>query len=135
MPHVSVTRVYEVACGHHLPSLPEGHRCHRPHGHNYQIHITISGEVDETGMLVEAGALDAMIQPVLLKVDHRTLNDLDLATRAGKALIENPTVEHLALWLYEALGFLWSAAAPNRLTYRVRVWETRRLFAEVGSYL
>lgn len=131
---VSLTRVYEVACGHHLPELPEGHKCRRPHGHNYQIHVTVSGEVGSEGMLVEAGALDAMVQPVLLKIDHYTLNDIELSTRAGKALTGNPTVEHLALWLYEALGFLWSATQPEKLTYRVRVWETRRLFAEVGSY-
>jgi 6-pyruvoyltetrahydropterin/6-carboxytetrahydropterin synthase len=130
---VSVTRVFDVSCGHHLPRLPDGHKCRRPHGHNYEIHVTVRGEPDETGMVVEAGALDAMVRPVLLKIDHHVLNELTLSTRAGAALVANPTVEHLAIWLYESLGFLWSASPPRTLTYGVRVWETRRFFAEVGS--
>jgi len=132
---VSLTRVYEVACGHHLPNLPEHHKCRRPHGHNYQIHVTLTGEPDHYGMLVESGALDAMIMPVLLRIDHHDINELGatLTTRAGKAYVDNPTVEHMAIWLYESLGFLFSANPVQKFKHRIRVFETRRLYAEVGS--
>lgn len=129
---VSVTRIYDIACAHRLPSLPEAHKCHRLHGHNYRIELTITGKVDASGMLLEAAALDTIVRPVLARLDHQTLNELPLSTPAGQALVANPTVEQLALYLFDALRLLAYSCPPRTLTHRVRCWENERLCAEVG---
>ncbi len=82
------------AAAHRLPRY-EG-PCFRMHGHNYKLFVVIEGEVDPgTGMIADFGEVRRVVQEqVLARVDHRTLNDL----------LENPTAENIARWLWEALA-------------------------------
>jgi 6-pyruvoyltetrahydropterin/6-carboxytetrahydropterin synthase len=130
---VRLTRIYTFSAGHSLPSLPEGHKCRRPHGHNYRLEITVQGEVGADGLLLEAGAMDVIVAPVLKRLDHYTINDLGetLTTAAGHAVIANPTCERIAEYFYEALAVLKYACPPRLLTHSVRVWENERLACEV----
>jgi 6-pyruvoyltetrahydropterin/6-carboxytetrahydropterin synthase len=127
-----LTRIYTFSAGHSLPSLPEGHKCRRPHGHNYRVEVTVQGEVGADGLLLEAGAMDVIVAPVLKRLDHYTLNDLGatLTTEPGQRLVASPTCENLAAYLYDALQLLAYACPPRTLTHSIRVWETDRLFAE-----
>lgn len=80
---VALTRVYHFSAGHRLenPTLtPEANAelygvCHRPHGHNYYMEVTVTGEPDPvTGMAADLTALDDTVKRSLLDhVDHRTL--------------------------------------------------------------
>lgn len=36
---VSICRTYRFEAAHHLPMLPETHKCHRLHGHNYKVEM------------------------------------------------------------------------------------------------
>ena len=55
------------------------------HGHNYELHVTIKGEiVEDTGFLFDVKILSILInQFVLEKLDHKNLN-LDVAFLKGK---------------------------------------------------
>jgi 6-pyruvoyltetrahydropterin/6-carboxytetrahydropterin synthase len=67
------------------------------HGHNYELMVTIKGEIDpETGFLMDARQLSHILQQfVCEKLDHRNLN-MDVDFMRGKlASTENLAV---AIW-------------------------------------
>ena len=118
---LGITSTFEIAAAHHLPH--HAGKCHRLHGHNYRLEFTRYGQPkpdtwhmegdtriwdSDVGMVADFGDFDAAIKAVLDRLDHYTLNDLP-----G---LENPTAEHLALWLLKQL--------PS--VDRVVVWETGR---------
>jgi 6-pyruvoyltetrahydropterin/6-carboxytetrahydropterin synthase len=85
---------FTFAAAHRLPRYDGP--CFRMHGHNYRMVVAIEGEVDpRTGMVADFGQVQAVVQAhVLLHTDHRTLNDL----------LDNPTAENIARWVYETLA-------------------------------
>lgn len=93
------------------------------HGHNYELEVTVQGEVDpHTGMILDLKLLGDIIDEVILsKVDHRHLNfDVDFL----RTVI--PTAENLAL-------VFWNILEPKIPAGRlscVRVYETPNNFAE-----
>ena len=84
---------FYFAAAHRLPRY-EG-PCFRMHGHNYRFFVALEGEVDpRTGMIADFGEVKRIVQEqVLARVDHRNLNDV----------LENPTAENIARWIWEAL--------------------------------
>ena len=84
---------FYFAAAHRLPRY-EG-PCFRMHGHNYRFFVAIEGDVDpRTGMIADFGEVKRIVQEqVLACVDHRTLNDV----------LENPTAENIARWIWEVL--------------------------------
>lgn len=90
-------RSYRFEAAHYLPHAPESHPCRRLHGHSYRIDVAVTGPVGkESGWVVDFGDIDAVVEPICARLDHRLLNDI-----AG---LENPTSEVLATWLWERLG-------------------------------
>lgn len=91
-----LTRDYRFEAAHSLPRVPEGHKCARLHGHSYRISLVVEGEVGEdTGWVVDFGELDRVVDPIIARLDHRTLNDIP-----G---LENPTSELLCVWLWREI--------------------------------
>ncbi len=78
----------------HRPPRYDG-PCFRQHGHNYRFFVSLEGEVDpRTGMIIDFGLVKQAVQEeVMARVDHRDLNDL----------LENPTAENIARWIWETL--------------------------------
>ncbi len=84
---VELTRVYHFSAAHRLenPALSAEANaarygaCHRPHGHNYYLEVTVAGRPDPvTGMAVDLARLDDTVsRAVLDRVDHRTLEQVD----------------------------------------------------------
>lgn len=78
-------------------------RCALPHGHghNYRFTLMIEGEPDaETGMIVDLGALDALVQSEILdRFDHRNINAEVPHFRAVM-----PTTENLARYVFDTLA-------------------------------
>jgi len=115
---VTIGNRYELIAGHFLPKVPVGHKCSRPHGHNYEIEIVISGKIKETGFIVDFYDLDKVMKPLLEMLDHQMLNDID-----G---LENPTAEIIALWFHEKLITKMPDGAKCD---SVKVWETKNCWA------
>ncbi|ABS26090.1 6-carboxytetrahydropterin synthase QueD [Anaeromyxobacter sp. Fw109-5] len=84
---------FYFAAAHRLPRY-EG-PCFRMHGHNYRFFVALEGDVDpRTGMIADFGEVKRIVQEqVLARLDHRTLNDV----------LENPTAENIARWIWEVL--------------------------------
>jgi len=93
---VELTKTFRFEAAHHLPRLPPEHKCHRIHGHGYQIVVTVRGAVDPTtGWFLDFSEISGAVKPLVCELDHQLLNDLP-----G---LENPTAEVLAVWLWDRL--------------------------------
>lgn len=110
----TISRRYHFESAHWLPMVGDDHKCHRIHGHNYELEITVSGELRPNGFLIDFWDLDKEVQPLIEAVDHRVLNDID-----G---LHNPTAELIAAWFLEKLQFTGVSA--------VRVYETKDCWAD-----
>jgi 6-pyruvoyltetrahydropterin/6-carboxytetrahydropterin synthase len=85
--NVELTRVYHFSAAHRLENAALSAEanaalygaCHRPHGHNYYLEVTIAGRPDPlTGMALDLGHLDAAVdRAVIGRVDHRALEEVD----------------------------------------------------------
>ncbi len=82
-------------------------KCARPngHGHNYHLEITVKGEIDSrTGMIVDLGALQKVIEEIVIEpFDHTFLNK-DISYFA-KVI---PTAENIALHISNLYAIAYS---------------------------
>lgn len=126
--NTTITRRYHFESAHWLPGVAEDHKCHRIHGHNYEIEVTVTGPQDaKTGFIIDFWDLDAIVQPILATVDHYTLNDV-----SG---LQNPTAENIAAWFLNKINGNknWNpnSVPVNWSVVGVRVYETKDCWADV----
>lgn len=95
------------------------------HGHNYELHVTVKGEIDlDTGFVINAKMLSKIIkEQVLFIVDHKNLN-IDVPFLKNKFT----TVENLAIGIWNILEE--KVAEWNASLHCVRIYETPRIFVE-----
>jgi len=80
--------------GHYLRNYRG--KCENPHGHNYRVLVTLTGEtLDEAGLLLDFKQLKQVMRPVVERLDHQMINDLEPFTEV------NPSAENLARYFYE----------------------------------
>ena len=95
--------------------------CNNPnyHGHNYELIVRLSGEVDpETGYVYDMKLLNELIkEEILERFDHKNLN---LDTLEFKNL--NPTAENIARIIYELLR----VKINTQLDLEITLYETPR---------
>jgi 6-pyruvoyltetrahydropterin/6-carboxytetrahydropterin synthase len=100
-------------------------KCSYPnyHGHNYEVHVTLIGEIDaRTGFVYDIAKLkQIMKEEVIEPYDHRNLN---LDTTDFKTLI--PTVENITKMIYTKI----SARIEPNYSVKVKVYETIRNYSE-----
>jgi 6-pyruvoyltetrahydropterin/6-carboxytetrahydropterin synthase len=129
MPRARVTRRVHFSAGHrlHNPAFSDERNrstyglCSNPsvHGHNYDLEVTVEGEIDpETGYVLDLKRLKDLLGEHLLRdLDHANLN-VDVPWLQGV----NPTTENLAVSIWRRLeGHLGGAELVG-----VRLWETER---------
>lgn len=127
MPVVELTKRFRFEASHVLRNPDWGDeknyevfgKCARPngHGHNYELHITIRGEVNEDdGMLFELKQFKELVNTYLIdKIDHFHLN-YDVEFLDGVI----PTAENLVVAFYNELT---KVISPD-LLYECRLLET-----------
>lgn len=137
MARVKVTRRVHFCAAHRLGrddwSAAENARvfgaCANPnwHGHNYEMDVTVEGEVDAaTGFVYDLKDLRELVEDrVVNDVDHRNLN-LDVAWLEGV----NPTTENLVVAAWRRL----EAVLPDQVRLvRLVLWETPRNYVEYSG--
>ena len=109
---IEIVKDFHFEAAHWLPNVPEGHKCRRMHGHSFRGEVAVRGAIDPaTGWLIDFADLKRAVDPVVKRLDHNTLNNIE-----G---LENPTSELLAVWI-------WNQIAPSLpMLYRVTIEETR----------
>lgn len=102
--------------------------CNNPnfHGHNYDIIIKVTGEIDqETGYVIDTKVLkDIIKEEVCDAFDHKNLN---LDVPEFKNL--NPTAENIAMVCWNKLR----KRIDNQLILSVTLYETERNFVEYNG--
>ena len=94
---MNVFKTFTIEAARSLPNLPDGHPCKNIHGHSFKITITVTGDVDnKTGFVMDFGDIDETFNPLLSKLDHSYLNDIE-----G---LENPSSENVCQWIWERLA-------------------------------
>ncbi len=87
---------FRIEAAHHLPHVPEDHKCRRLHGHSFEIMVVVKGTIDnDTGWLMDFADISKAVTPVIEQLDHYYLNEI-----SG---LENPTSENLAKWIWNKL--------------------------------
>jgi 6-pyruvoyltetrahydropterin/6-carboxytetrahydropterin synthase len=91
-----IYKEFTFEAAHFLPSAPIGHPNARVHGHSFRVRVTLDGEPHaETGLVVHFDDVEAGFAGVREALDHRFLNDIE-----G---LEAPTLERIAMWLWDRL--------------------------------
>jgi len=96
------------------------------HGHNYELHVTVSGNVDpETGMIINLSDLKKHVKIVLEEFDHKYLN---LDTPYFIDII--PTTENIGKVIFECLKQSLTGMGDFSL-YKIRLYERNDLYVDV----
>lgn len=117
---MKIIQAFHFEAAHRLPHVGELHRCYRLHGHSYRIELELDGPVDPaSGFVVDFFEVEAAFAPLLARLDHFYLNEIE-----G---LENPTAELIAVWIFDRVR-----PALSMLS-RVRVYETPDCWAEYSG--
>lgn len=130
---VSVTRTAQFNAAHRL-NVPEWSEqenkayfglCNNAnyHGHNYELHVTITGPVDPvSGYMIDLKLVKDWIEEDVVKAfDHQNLN---LDTEEFRNL--NPTAENIAVVIWQKLG----KRLNPEMKLLVKLYETPRNYVE-----
>ncbi|WP_232685695.1 6-pyruvoyl trahydropterin synthase family protein [Halobacterium zhouii] len=128
--HIGDDRPIRISTGHRL--LHHEGKCSRPHGHNYEISVEITGTLSEDGWVVDKGDVTDIID----EWDHRFLLEegdplVEVFEASGDSdgivvLEHPPTAEVMAVLLEERLF----EELPDRISeVSVSVRETAELCA------
>jgi 6-pyruvoyltetrahydropterin/6-carboxytetrahydropterin synthase len=93
---MEIYKTFWIEAAHSLPNVPEGHKCARLHGHSFRVDIHVAGKPGvESGWVMDFADIKTAFEPLFRQLDHRHLNEIE-----G---LENPTSEHLAMWIWQRL--------------------------------
>jgi 6-pyruvoyltetrahydropterin/6-carboxytetrahydropterin synthase len=103
-------------------------KCNLPnyHGHNYNLIVKVSGEVDpKTGYVIDTKIMKQIIrEKIIKKFDHQNLN-LDVEEFGTL----NPTAENIAIITWQILR----KSISSVLDLKVVLFETERNFVEYSG--
>jgi 6-pyruvoyltetrahydropterin/6-carboxytetrahydropterin synthase len=135
-PMIRLSQKFEFSATHrlHNPKATDEEnrhifgKCNNPHGHghNYEVQVTLLGEPDESGLLIDIPEFERIVGKVVEKFDHKNLN---VELPEFHDLI--PTVENIAMTIYQLLK-------PKFVKQRARlasvtVWETPKTWCEYSE--
>jgi 6-pyruvoyltetrahydropterin/6-carboxytetrahydropterin synthase len=91
-----VRRSFDFDAAHFLPHHPG--KCRDLHGHSYHLVVTVDRPVDPgSGLAIDFSDLKKTVGAAVIdRLDHKCLNDV----------VENPTAERIAIWIWDRLAGL-----------------------------
>ncbi len=105
---IELRKKFQFEAAHFLPNLPESHKCRRLHGHSFTCELMVAGECDpKLGWLMDYAEISSLFKPIWEELDHRYLNEI-----SG---LENPTSEHIAVWVWRKLKPMMPLLAEVRV--------------------
>ena len=93
---MEIYKEFSFDSAHFLPNVPDGHKCKNMHGHTYRFRVFLSGELDpHLGWIMDFKQLKDCVGPVLDRLDHKLLNEIE-----G---LSNPTAELITIWIWNQI--------------------------------
>lgn len=116
---VEVTKEFTFDSCHQL--LQYKGDCARLHGHTYKLQVTLKGNLNDIGMVLDFKDLKKIVKDGILNMfDHHDLN--------GKMPF-NTTAENMSVYIFDLLTVALIGDANVSVT-SVKLWETPTSFAE-----
>jgi 6-pyruvoyltetrahydropterin/6-carboxytetrahydropterin synthase len=146
---LTITRKLEFDAGHRIPDHKS--QCRNLHGHRYQLHITLTGQVvdrdgqSDNGMIMDFSDVKALAKEHLVDVwDHAFLvYEKDSAVKQfleslpdHKTVVLNrvPTVENLARAAFDTLQEVYHDRYGRALRLsKITLYETPNCWAEISD--
>tara|TARA_B100000427_G_scaffold244716_1_gene207707 strand:- start:121 stop:519 length:399 start_codon:yes stop_codon:yes gene_type:complete len=99
-------------------------KCHDLHGHNYQLFVTVTGNINpDSGFVIDLKDLKQIIHThIINKLDHKLINDVDFM----KDTIA--TTENLCLKIWNELEKPIQEIGAK--LYKIKILETENNFVE-----
>lgn len=98
-------------------------KCNNVHGHTYKLIVSVSGDVDETDMVINFSKLKESIDVCVINVlDHSFLNELECLK--GK----NPTAENLAEVIWDIIVGMLKEENSRLELKKIELYETPTSF-------
>jgi 6-pyruvoyltetrahydropterin/6-carboxytetrahydropterin synthase len=137
LPMTRLSEKFEFSASHrlHNPSLTDEEnrrcfgKCNNPsgHGHNYELQVTLAGEPDASGVLVDVQAFERVVsETVINRFDHKNLN---VEVPEFRELI--PSVENIARVIYRLLKPRFESERAELAA--ITVWETPKTWCEYSE--
>lgn len=134
-PMIRLSQKFEFSATHrlHNPQATEEEnrrifgKCNNPHGHghNYEVQVTLRGEPDQNGVLIEVPEFERIVGTTVIdRFDHKNLN---VELPEFRELI--PTVENIAMVIYRLLKARFNQGHLASVT----VWETPKTWCEYSE--
>jgi 6-pyruvoyltetrahydropterin/6-carboxytetrahydropterin synthase len=90
----SIGKRFSFDAAHHLPDLPEEHKCRRVHGHTFAVEVIVgSDNLVPPGFVTDFGDLGPFADYIRSELDHRNLNEVLNFPPTSEAI-----AQHLARW-------------------------------------
>jgi 6-pyruvoyltetrahydropterin/6-carboxytetrahydropterin synthase len=136
-PMIRLSQKFEFSAAHrlHNPLLGDEQnqrifgKCNNPsgHGHNYELQVTLMGEPDGNGLLMNVPKLEEIVaRTVIDRFDHKNLN---VQVAEFSDLI--PTVENIARTIFRMLKPALQSSTSKLAS--VTVWETPKTWCEYAE--
>lgn len=132
---MKVAKEFKWEMGHRLP-FHDG-LCKNLHGHSYKLLVEFTGEVDNSGIVIDYYDIKKIIGPIVEKMDHAILvseTDVELLEMLKKinsryvVIKGDSTAENICLYLIDEIK---KAKLPaNISSFKVKVFETENTYAE-----
>jgi 6-pyruvoyltetrahydropterin/6-carboxytetrahydropterin synthase len=121
---VALTKEFTFDAAHHLHQY-EG-KCKSMHGHTYRLLITVSGYLNNIGIVLDFADIKAIFKECIdAKCDHRYLNEVLPPM--------NTTAENMIYWMWEEIDQALSSVARSQQLQGVRL-EELKLYETPTSY-
>lgn len=105
-----VTKEFEFESAHKLENYSGA--CANLHGHSYKLHVSVGGDVDSNGFVLDFKVLkDIVKEKVISKLDHKYLNNI----------FEQSTAENMVIWI-------WNELKGDLNLCEIKLWETSTSF-------
>jgi len=87
---------------------------------NYKVRLTLRGQtLDQTGLLLDFKLLKQLMRPVIDRIDHQMLNDLEPFTEL------NPSAENIARYFFDETNRQLHEMTGGRVAVKdSTIWET-----------
>jgi 6-pyruvoyltetrahydropterin/6-carboxytetrahydropterin synthase len=134
LPMIRLSQKFEFSATHrlHNPALTDDEnirlfgKCNNAHGHghNYELQVTLVGQPDNNGLLIEIPQFERVVRTAVIdRFDHRNLN-----VELPEFREQIPTVENIARVIYRLLDRQLAEAGATLAS--VTLWETPKTFCQ-----